>query len=412
MQLDFNNKDFDIKINLPASKSIHNRVLILDALFNLNLEIINPSNSADSLLLQSLLKSKSKTLNCENAGTVFRFLTAFYAVGDKSKVLTGSERMLKRPVGDLVKALRSLGVREGFLLKEAFPESFPESEIFPPIKISGGLKKGGSVTINGQTSSQFISAIAMIGPKLEGGLQIIIEGKISSKPYIEMTIKLMQNFGFDIEFTENIIIAKQWNGVSKIKTIEIEPDWSAVAFWFQLISLSNKGKVLLEKLKIRSIQGDSVLAQWAEMLGIKLTEKPEGILLEKSSIPIPNNTEWDFTNYPDLAPSIIVLISALKLRARFKGLDSLKIKESDRTLALQTELKKCKVVFEEKNNEWILDASNFELIENTTFENYNDHRIAMALACLAIIKPIEMNNPETVNKSYPDFWKHTAILRT
>lgn len=396
MQLNYSQKDFYIEIDLPASKSIHNRVMILNALYGLDLQITNPSNSADSVLLNTLLKSKNETLDCQNAGTVFRFLTAYHSVNSKPVILTGSERMLNRPIKDLVNALKSLGAKIEYLKMEGFP----------PVKIFGGLKKGGSVTISGETSSQFISALAMIGPKLEDGLNITIEGQISSRPYIEMTVKLMQNFGFDISFNNNIILTKPWKGQLKLNAIEIEPDWSAVAFWFQIISVNLNGKVFFKRLKTQSVQGDSVLAQWSEKLGLKLTEKEDGILLEKSSIPVSNNTTWDFSNNPDLAPSIIVLLSVLKLKAKFKGLESLKIKESDRTLALQTELKKCGVQLNENNKEWFLDATNFELKESTVFENYDDHRIAMALACLAFIKPLQMENPEAVNKSYPDFWEH------
>lgn len=396
MRLDFQKKAFEIEIDLPASKSIHNRVMILDALYGLNLEITNPSNSGDSMLLQSLLKSEDETLDCQNAGTVFRFLTAFCSVNKKPITLTGSERMLIRPIKDLVDALKSLGAEIECLNKEGFP----------PIKVSGGLKKGGSVTINGETSSQFISALTMIGPELEKGLTITIEGYISSKPYIEMTVKLMQNLGLEVSFEENVITSKNLTGKLNLKSIDIEPDWSAVAFWFQIISLNPKGKVFFKRLKTQSVQGDSILIQWFEKLGLKMTEYEDGILLEKSLIAVSDNSNWDFSNNPDLAPSVIVLLSTLKKKAIFKGLESLKIKESDRTLALQTELKKCGVKFTERNNEWFLDATTFDLKESTVFENYDDHRIAMALACLAFIKPIHMENLEAVNKSYPDFWEH------
>ena len=401
MQLVCTQKNFNIELDLPASKSIHNRALILDALYTLNLEITNPSNSGDSVLLQSLLKSKNETLNCENAGTVFRFLVAYFSVQNKSVTLTGSQRMMSRPIADLVTALREIGAEIKYL----------DQEGFPPIKISGGLKNGGSVTIKGNTSSQFISALAMIGPKLAGGLKISIEGQIFSRPYIEMTVELMQILGFEITFETNVITAKPWKGYRKIENFEVEPDWSAVAFWFQIIAFANNANVFFKRLKTQSLQGDSVLVKWAEKLGLKMTETSKGILLEKSTIPILNDTHWDFTKYPDLAPSVIVLLSAFKLKATFHGLESLKIKESDRTLALHTELKKCKVSFEELHNEWVLNATDFELTENTIFENYNDHRIAMAFACLSFIKPIRMENLATVNKSYPDFWEHLSKFK-
>lgn len=402
MNLFFNPKDFNSEIDLPASKSIHNRVIILNALYRLNLEITNPSNSGDSVLLQKLLKSKSNVLDCENAGTVFRFLTAYLSVKKEMVTLTGSHRMQNRPIAHLVNSLKQLGAEIEYLDKDGFP----------PIKIFGELSKGGMVKINGSTSSQFISALSMIGPMLESGLEIVIDGHISSKPYIEITVKLMQSLGFDLQFIDNKIITKPWSGKVQLKSIEIEPDWSAVAFWLQIVSISNAGKVFFKRLKTQSVQGDSVLYDWASKLGLRFTETKGGLLLEKSFQPIEDNSHWDFTNYPDLAPSIIVMLSAAKKKAKFNGLESLKIKESDRTLALQTELKKCGVDLIENNNEWFLDASKFELKENTLFENYDDHRIAMALATLAFIKPIQMENLEAVNKSYPDFWKHLKLTQS
>ena len=387
--------NFDIEIDLPASKSIHNRVLILDRLYDLGLTIKNPSDSGDTKLLETLLNSEENTLNCENAGTVLRFLTAYFSVKNTDVTITGSSRMLERPVDDLVNALNQLGANIHYIEKTGFP----------PILIHDGMQKGGKVMTRGNKSSQFISALCMIGPYLENGLEILIEGEISSRPYIEMTIKLMQYLGFDIHFEDNKIKAEHWNKVVAITEIEIEPDWSAVGFWFQIIALSKNSKIFLKRLKSTSIQGDSILINWAGMLGLKLSEQPGGILIERSNEQIINNSNWDLKNYPDLAPSIIVLLSASKRRATFKGLESLKIKESDRTLALQTELKKCGVKLEQDKDEWVLDATGFELKEGTIFENYNDHRIAMALATLAFIKPIKMENPETVGKSYPGFWK-------
>lgn len=402
MNLFFNSKDFNIEIKLPASKSIHNRVMILNALYSLNLKITNPSNSGDSVLMQKLLNSKSDVLDCENAGTVFRFLTAYFSVKNESVTLTGSQRMQRRPIKDLVNSLIELGAQIEYLDKEGFP----------PIKVYGGLKIGGLVKINGSTSSQFISALSMIGPKLENGLEILIEGHISSRPYIEMTVKLMQNLGFDIQFIDKKIITKPWINSNQLSSIEIEPDWSAVAFWLQIVGISNDGKMFFKRLKTLSVQGDSVLYNWVSKLGLRFTETKGGLLLEKTTESIKDNSHWDFTNYPDLAPSIIVLLSVAKKKATLIGLESLRIKESDRTLALQTELKKCDVDLIENNNEWILDASKFELKDDTLFENYDDHRIAMALATLAFIKPIEMENLEAVNKSYPDFWEHLKLTES
>jgi len=399
VELRNNSIDFDIDINLPGSKSIHNRILILNTLYDLKLSILNGSESDDTLLLTKLITREERELNCGNAGTVFRFLTAYLAVQPARKILTGSDRMLNRPIGDLTDVLMALGASIQYLGKEGFP----------PIQIEGRLKKGGILKVNGDKSSQFISALCMIGPSLITGLEIIILGEISSRPYFEMTIKLMQSLGFDVTMDKNHIITKPWDKKCEIQSIEIEPDWSAVVFWFQIIALSGNGKVFIHKLNKWSVQGDSILTEWAEMLGIKHTFTPQGLKLERSLTPSNVMKVWDFRNYPDLAPAIIVLLSALRQKATFKGLESLSIKESDRTLALQTELIKCNVTFYPSQKEWILDASAFELKEHTVFETYNDHRIAMALAPLVFIKPIKIRNPEVVNKSYPEFWKHLQL---
>jgi len=394
--LSYNQKSFNLEIDLPASKSIYNRILILNAIYQMNLRIKNPSNSGDSVLLESLLHSENEILNCENAGTVLRFLTAYFVVGKKERILTGSERMLERPIAQLVDSLTQIGADIKYTKKVGFP----------PIKISSSDLKGGIIQINGEVSSQFISALAMIGPKLTESLTIHIEGKISSKPYIEMTVKLMQKLGFDIDFTGNIIAVGSWNGACNLIEIEIEPDWSAVSFWFQMIANSQNASVIFKKLSSKSLQGDSILGKWAKRLGIELTNNENGILIKKSNLPIEENTSWNLADYPDLAPSLIVLLSSFKQKAYFTGLESLKIKESNRILALQTELKKCQVELKEVKEHWELDATHFKLTEGTVFENYNDHRIAMAFASLAFLAPIRMNKPESVNKSYPDFWNH------
>lgn len=401
MVLNNSNSNFLCEIDLPASKSIHNRVKILNALYNLKITVKNPSNSEDSVLLDALLNRDEREINCNNAGTVFRFLTAYYAVKSNGVVLTGAKRMHNRPIGGLVNALKHLGANI----------SYTNQDGFPPLNISEGNLDGSSVTIDGQTSSQFISALMMIGPYLKNELTIHIEGEIASKPYIHLTKNLMISLGFSCNINGNEIRTKPYSVSNTIKSVTIEPDWSAVAFWFQIIAFSKDGKVFVKHLKTESLQGDSVLRDWAHCFGLKITESPQGILIEKKCLPELPNTIWDLSQYPDLAPSLIVMFSVFKMNATFIGLKTLKIKECDRILALQTELKKCQVNFIENNDEWILDASNFELQENTEFENYDDHRIAMAFACLSFIKPIKMAKPEVVNKSYPDFWKHLNLTQ-
>ncbi len=394
--------NFYCEINLPTSKSIYNRAKILKTLYNLNLTIKNPSNSDDSVLLDAILESDSSEINCKNAGTVFRFLTAYYSVKPTNVNLSGTDRMHQRPIGQLVDALNQLGANIQYLNKEGFP----------PLQISKGHFTGNSIIIGSQTSSQFISALMMIGPYLENGLRITLEGKIASKPYVVLTQKLMMRLGFECTFKNRVITTRRSSPSIAKKYLNIEPDWSAMSFWFQIIAFSNNSKVFIKHLKTASLQGDAVLLKWAPYFGLKLTPQSNGMLLEKTGpLNLPHKI-WDLHKYPDLAPSLIVMFAALKIDSSFVGLESLKIKECDRTLALQKELKKCKVDFFELNDMWILKASNFTLKENTEFENYDDHRIAMALGCLSFLKPIRMANAEAVNKSYPDFWKHLSLTQT
>jgi len=401
MRLDYSSVKFDIDLELPSSKSIHNRVLVLNNLYDLGLNIGHPSQSEDSQLMQKLLKSEANVLFCDNAGTVFRFLTAYLCVGSRTVELTGSERMCKRPIGDLVAALKSLGAQIEYINKTGFP----------PLVIQAGLRKGGHVKVNGNLSSQFISALILIGPKLQGGLTIELEGKISSRPYIDMSVNLMKSLGFKLEFRGNFIYCETDRTELVEKDFNIEADWSAVAFWIQIVAFSKRGRVFINRLRKESVQGDCVLMNWAGSLGVKASYEANGIVLEKSKVPIVNNTEWNFVNYPDLAPSIVVLLSVFKRKAFFKGLESLQIKESDRTAALANELKKCKVIFKEFEQGWLLDASNFELEPETIFETYSDHRMAMALAPLSLLKPIHISNSEVVGKSYPRFWSDLESVK-
>ena len=382
-------------IELPASKSIQNRAVILKNFYYPELKFINPSDSADSVLIEKLIQSEDTELNCDNAGTVIRFLTSYFACKEGvTKILTGSERMKSRPIGELVDVLKQLGADIKYL----------ETPGFPPIKIEGKKLKGGQIAISGEISSQFITSLILIAPNLENGLSIEITGKTASESYIQLTVSLMKSLGFNIDYNQNVIEIKPEYEALKVPTLEIEPDWSAVAFWLQIIAFSKNGAVHLNKLKNHSIQGDSILQDWIGMLGLKYKFTETGLLLEKSEIPVLNNTFWNLINYPDLAPSLIVLLSALKLNAEFSGLETLKTKESDRTKALSNELKKCNVVFTQNNERWILNASNFKLNENTHFESYSDHRIAMAFAALNVLTPVKISNLNCVVKSYPGFW--------
>lgn len=392
-----------VSIDLPASKSIHNRAIILKNLYYPNLQLTNPSNSADSVLIEKLIQSHLNELDCDNAGTVIRFLTSYFATKEGvKKVLTGAERMKQRPIGELVESLNQLGADIRYLDKQGFP----------PIEIHGKQLEGGRVSLAGNVSSQFITSLLLIAPGFDKGLTLEITGKKTSEAYIQLTVDLMKSLGFSLEFENNGITVNAGCIAPQELALDIEPDWSAVAFWFQIISFSKQGIVHLNRLKKQSIQGDAILQEWAGMLGLKHMFTETGMLLEKSMLPVINHTSWNLSNYPDLAPSLIVLLSALKLKAQFTGLHTLKTKESDRTEALRIELKKCNVHFTSLDDYWQLDASNFNLTENTNFESYNDHRIAMAFGTLSVLKPINISHPECVVKSYPGFWNDLDVFKS
>ncbi|NUM32058.1 MAG: 3-phosphoshikimate 1-carboxyvinyltransferase [Bacteroidetes bacterium] len=396
--VNFKNNIENVSIKLPASKSIYNRLLILKYLYNLKFELKNPSNTDDSILLTRLLNSEKTYLNCKNAGTVIRFLTAYFAAKGESKTLFCSVRMKKRPIGELVNALRELGADIEYLKNEGFP----------PIKINGNKKlHSKQVEIKANESSQFLSALLMIGPALPNGLNIKVPDKIMSKPYIDMTLTLMKQNGFEIfQKGEIIEVSKFKPENSKATTIVTEPDWSAAVFWVEIVFFAKNLKVVLKNQNLNSIQGDSVIVQLALHFGILVRKSGKNIIISKSKKNADIKTDWDFKNYPDLAPALIVMLAASKTKATVRGIETLKIKESDRSNALKNELKKCNVIFTEENGYWTLDATKFKVKKYTAFKNYYDHRIAMALAPLAIFNKIVISTGKVCKKSYPDYWKH------
>lgn len=380
-------------IQLPASKSESNRLLILHALSNGNLKIVNFSTANDTLLLQKALNSKSLIVNIDDAGTAMRFLTSYFAMRNEHKIVKGSERMHQRPVHDLVEALHQIGFRINYLGQPGFPPI----EIIP-VNLESLNNK---VSIDGSISSQFISSLMMIGASLPQGLEITITGEIASKPYILLTAELMRKAG--IETTINfplIAIAKQ---EYKTTVLSAGDDWTNAGYWFALVALSHSTELILEGLEEDSPQGDKVLLEWGNYFGVK-SEFKNGILqLSKTNVNLPNQLHFDFTPHPDLAQTIIVLCAAMRINATFSGLNSLRIKETDRIAALQTELKKFDVTLVEKDN-CIFTLEGKFVAQPVTIETYNDHRMAMCFAPLAVLAPITITDPSVVSKSYPDFW--------
>ena len=394
------NKELHIKIDnitaridLPGSKSISNRALILNALSYSPYEILNLSECDDTRVTLDALESDNTTFDVGAAGTAMRFLTAFLSKTVGEWVITGSERMKNRPVKILVDALNDLGARIEYIEKEGYP----------PLRIFGSALTGGEIHLNGSVSSQYISALMMIAPLMQKGLKIYLDGKIISKPYIEMTIQMMQEFGVVFELTENTILIEPQDYIP-IEYI-VESDWTAASYWYELLSLVGKGNIFLNGLYQESYQGDCIVADIFEQLGIHTAYLSEGILLT-SIKSISQGLEYDFTNQPDLAQTLAVTCCLKGIPFNFSGLQSLKIKETDRIAALKNELKKLGFVLSESGEGMLVwDGELCKPAEKIVIKTYDDHRMAMAFTPAAVFYPLSIEHPEVVSKSYPGFWK-------
>jgi 3-phosphoshikimate 1-carboxyvinyltransferase len=382
--------------HLPTSKSISNRAIVINALTENKGELINLSNANDTRLMRLLIHSTDELLNVEDAGTTMRFLTAFNAVSGATKILTGTDRMKQRPIGILVDALRKIGAEIEYL----------ERDGFPPIKTKGFSQKTNEVTIRGDVSSQYISALMMVAPILPTGMHIQFEGTITSVPYIEMTASLMKRFGVNSQFNEREIMIPHQSYVPT--KFEIERDWSAASYWFAFAALSQEAEIQLPDMTMRSVQGDRVIADIMEPLGVKCEPRGNSLLLVK--IDHQSELVWNFKNCPDLAQTVAVVCAAKGIRGQFTGLESLRIKETDRITALQHELAKLGADFKEVNGAWILTPATKLEFKSTTFETYLDHRMAMAFAPLAALTTISIEDPEVVRKSYPYFWEDIKAI--
>lgn len=376
---------------LPASKSISNRALIINALSGGQAVLDNLSDANDTQLMLRLVNSNSDTIDVEDAGTTMRFLTAYFAVTGKQKSLTGTHRMKERPIGILVDALRSLGCEIQYLDKDGFP---------PHRTIGFTGQKTDALEIRGDVSSQYISALMMIAPILPNGLQLKLTGKVGSRPYIEMTASLMRQFGADLSFTDDTVIVKSKK--YKPSSLIVESDWSAVSYWFAFAALAEQAEIFLPRLQPDSWQGDRVITEIMSKLGV--SSAFENGLLKLSKIKEASSISWDFTHCPDLAQTVAVICAAKGISGRFTGLESLRIKETDRIAALQNELRKIGGDLIEGKDEWALVPSH-KLPAKASFETYKDHRMAMAFAPLATLMEVEIDNAEVVRKSYPKFWK-------
>lgn len=394
-------------ITLPSSKSISNRVLMIKALSGLDIKISNLSDAKDTQILAELLADKNRTtFDVGHAGTAMRFLTAYLSIKESEFVLTGSERMQQRPIKILVDALRVFGAEIEYLNNEGFP----------PLKIKGKKLSGGEITIDGSVSSQYISALMLVAPYLENGLKINFEGQVTSKPYLEMTLEIMKYFGAelilgDFCFRRNDVIEVK-AGKYVAKDFYVEADWSAASYWYGMVALAKEADITLLGLQKESIQGDAVVAMIYENFGVKTEFIKNGIRLSKATNfkLETSNLKLSFSNCPDLAQTIAVTCAALNIPAKLTGLSTLRIKETDRIVALQNELNKLGYNVEVENDDLIItlslrtDRHSCES-RNLPVKTYNDHRMAMAFAPLGLLHPIKIENPDVVIKSYPNFWE-------
>lgn len=391
-------KKIQANIALTGSKSESNRALILQALSHGLVSVKNLSEAADTQTLNGILNTKKHTqipqvFDVGPAGTAMRFLTALLATQPGEYTLTGSQRMKERPIGILVDALQKLGADINYL----------EQDGFPPLLIKGPFEqKENHIRIQGDTSSQYISALLLIAPSLPKGLCLEIEGELTSKPYIEMTLAMLAQSGIQHSWEGNqICIEKQ---EFKPSTLIVEPDWSAASYWYALAALAQEAILCLPYLQAYSLQGDSKITELMANFGITSQFKNGELLLTKES-KIPERKIFDLKDCPDLAQTLIVCCAALGHEATFTGLETLKIKETDRVKALQTELAKIGVRLIEKNLSYKLDCTHRVLPKKIQIATYEDHRMAMAFAPLALlIDEVEILDPKVVAKSYPHFW--------
>jgi len=376
--------------HLPASKSISNRALILNALSGNKSTLHNLSDANDTQLMLKLVGSRDKIIDVEDAGTTMRFLTAYFSATNQHKIITGTHRMKERPIGILVDALRSLGADIEYLEKPGYP----------PLEIkqfSG--QKTDTLRIRGDVSSQFISALMMVAPTLPQGLSLVLEGKIGSRPYIEMTASMMRLFGVacDVLEKEVNIPPRSYQPTE----FTVESDWSGSSYWYAFASLATEAELRLPRLFLDSLQGDSAIMKIMESLGIQTAMDENVVRLSKTDRI--EKISWDFTHCPDLAQTVAVVCAAKGVEGNFTGLESLRIKETDRIAALQNELRKIGADLREEKDHWKLIPSK-KFPQKAFFNTYKDHRMAMAFAPLATIMDVEIENPSVVRKSYPRFW--------
>ncbi len=387
-------KSVDALITLPASKSISNRALIIRAIAGESSPIENLSICDDTDVLQQALISVEQTIDIGAAGTAMRFLTAFFSQSISCEcVLTGTERMKQRPIRLLVEALETLGANISYVEKEGFP----------PLKIVGEKLLGGKICLKGDVSSQYISALMMIAPAMKNGLKLELIPPVISRPYIDLTIHLMKEFGVVVHSNGNCIEIPHQH--YKMKPFVVESDWSAASYWYEILALKKEGEFFLKGLTQNSFQGDSKLVDLFSQLGVSTFFEETGVRIVADGKPIAE-LKYNFVNQPDLAQTFVVTCCFLGVPFHFAGLESLKIKETDRIFALKTELLKFGFELIEPKNGELMWKGNMQraVVEQVSVATYNDHRMAMSFAPIALKMPIRIENKDVVSKSYPTFW--------
>ena len=394
----------DMTVDLPASKSISNRALIIHALSGGSTLPENLSDCDDTSVIIDALRTMPEEINIKAAGTAMRFMTAYLSVTPGTHILTGTERMKHRPIGILVDALRTLGANIEYIGEEGYP----------PLRITGSTLKGGLLEIHGNVSSQYISALLMIGPMLKDGLTLRLLDHIISRPYIDLTLWMMGEFGAEAEWTsaDTITVSPK---PYKSRDYFIENDWSSASYWYEILVLNDdpESEIRLTGLMDGSKQGDSITRYIFSLLGVKtkLQSKkagiPQTITLKKNGHCVPK-LEYDFVNCPDLAQTFVVACAAMNIPFHFTGLSTLKIKETDRIEALKTEMRKLGYVLKDiDGSELLWDGERCEPSLEQGIDTYEDHRMALAFAPYAMKhNGLVINNPQVVTKSYPHYWDH------
>ena len=392
------------EIQLAASKSECNRALIINALTGFQSELTNISEARDSQTMLRLLNSNDAVADVIDAGTTMRFLTAYFAVTNQKKTMTGTPRMCERPIGILVDALRKLGA----------DITYEKVDGYPPLQLNGFNYSGNNeLTMRGDVSSQYISALLMIAPQLPAGLKIKLEGEVGSRPYIEMTLNQMAHFGIEYiaDWQHNTLTIPPFK--YQPKPYAIESDWSGASYWYSIVALAENAEVELLGLKKNSLQGDSAIVDIMRHLGVESVFTDRGVLLTK--IPEKASLGWDFTNCPDLAQTVAVICAIKKIRLSLTGVESLKIKETDRIFALQQELKKLGAELNEVEKDHLYEVTTLTDIPTDpvpSIHTYDDHRMAMAFAPVGMVSEVLIEEPGVVVKSYPGYWNDLAKVTT